>query len=239
MRILWVAVLVILLDQASKLAVYLSMHRGQSIPVVGDWLRLTYTENPGMAFGITFGPEGMVTAFAIVATILIIYYLYQVRGAYWPYRMSLVFILGGAIGNIIDRIFYGVAFGYGQIFQGRVIDFIHVNVWRGMIPEWIPFLGGTYTALFPIWNVADMAIVVGVVGLLAFQHHYHEQLKRHRQPAYQERGELPPEGIVEVAPSSSNGGWASTSEEALQKPANPLEQRRPYPGENAPEDQDP
>ena len=150
-----------------------TMYLGQQIHLIGDWLKFTYTENPGMAFGITFGPRGLVTVFSVIATFLITLYLFKVRKGYFPYRASLAFILGGAIGNIIDRVFYGAVFGGDSLFVGRVVDFIHVNIWSGFIPESLPVLGGTYLSLFPIWNVADMAIVCGVVGILYFQKKYH------------------------------------------------------------------
>ena len=178
MRLLWIAAGVVLLDQTTKVVVRLTMAMPpyRSISLLGDWLKLTFTENPGMAFGISFGPAGMVTAFSIAATILIIVYLYRVRKEYAPYRFSLALILGGAVGNIIDRMFYGMLFGYGNFFQGRVVDFIHVNLWSGYVPDTVPLIGGSYMALFPIWNVADMAIVVGVVGILVFQKKFHKHL---------------------------------------------------------------
>lgn len=183
MRILWITAVAIVIDQVTKLAVMRTMHLGQSIPVLGDWLKLTYTENPGMAFGIIFGPTGLVTVFSIIATFLIILYMYSVRKGYTPYRASLGLILGGAIGNIIDRMFYGVLFGDAALFAGKVVDFIHVNVWRGYVPESIPFIGGSYLALFPIWNVADMAIVVGVAGILLFQKRFHDLQVTQAEPA--------------------------------------------------------
>ncbi|MCH8961553.1 MAG: signal peptidase II [Bacteroidetes bacterium] len=178
MRLLWMAAGVVVVDQATKLVVHqtMSMPPYRSIDLIGDWLKFTFTENPGMAFGISFGPAGMVTAFSILATLLIIVYLYRVRKGYALYRASLALILGGAIGNIIDRMFYGMLFGYGNFFQGRVVDFIHVNLWSGYVPDAVPLVGGSYMALFPIWNVADMAIVVGVVGILVFQKKFHKIL---------------------------------------------------------------
>jgi signal peptidase II len=176
MRVFWITATVILVDQITKVLVYLNMYRNQSIPLVGDWLKLTFTENPGMAFGIDFGPRGMVTMFSVAATVLIIAYMWRVRGGYRPYLVSLALILGGALGNIIDRVFYGVIFGYAPLFMGRVVDFVHVDLWRGTLRELLPFLGGggdVYFALFPIWNVADMAIVGGVVGILVFQQRFH------------------------------------------------------------------
>lgn len=176
MRVLWLTALVVIIDQVSKQLILRSMYLGQQIPLLGDWLKLTYTENPGMAFGITFGPKAMVTVFAIIATVIITFYLYNVRNDYYPYRASLALILGGAVGNIIDRVFYGMLYDGDALLTGKVVDFIHVNIWSGFIPESVPFLGGTYVSLFPIWNVADMAIVCGVVGIVAFQKVHHRQL---------------------------------------------------------------
>jgi signal peptidase II len=176
MRILWIAALAVFVDQLTKIVVLQNMYRGQSIPLIGDWLKFTFTENPGMAFGISFGPRGMVTIFSILATLLILFYIYRVRHGYAPYVASLALILGGALGNIIDRVFYGLFLGYGPLFAGKVVDFIHVDLWRGFIPSGVPFFGESYVALFPIWNVADMSIVAGVVGILVFQHRFHEQL---------------------------------------------------------------
>jgi len=169
-----IMLMVIIVDQVSKVIVLKTMYKGQSIPVLGEWLKLTFTENPGMAFGIEFGPPAMITIFSLIATVLIIAYLYKVGGMYKPYRYSLSFVLGGAFGNIIDRVFYGKILYDDPLFLGKVVDFIHVNVWRGIVPEGVPFLGGKYLALFPIWNVADMAIVLGVVGILYFQRQFHE-----------------------------------------------------------------
>jgi signal peptidase II len=184
MRVFWITGAVVLLDQATKAAVLEFMYRQQSIPLLGDWLRLTFTENPGMAFGITIGPPGTVTVMSLVATILVAAYVYQVRNDYAPYRWSLAFILGGALGNIIDRVFYGVLLDYGTWFTGRVVDFIHVSLWQGFIPRSIPFFGGSYLELFPIWNVADMSIVLGVVGVMIFHHTFHERRHaRHRREA--------------------------------------------------------
>lgn len=185
MRIFWISGAVVLLDQVTKATVLQYMYREQSIPLLGDWLRLTFTENPGMAFGLTIGPPGTVTVLSLVATLLVGAYVYQVRHEYAPYRWSLAFILGGALGNIIDRVFYGVLLDYGPYFTGHVVDFIHVSLWQGFIPPAIPFFGGSYLELFPIWNVADMSIVLGVVGVMLFHRTFHERrrARRRRQQA--------------------------------------------------------
>lgn len=207
MRAFSIVAAVLLVDQLTKYLVVQTMHLGQSIPVLDDWMRFTYTENPGMAFGITFGPPGLVTVFSLIATGLIIYYLVQVRRGYVPYVASLAFILGGALGNIIDRTFYGLIMQGGGLFQGRVVDFIHFNIWRGYLPEGLPLMGGSYVALFPIWNVADMAIVLGVVGIVAFQRRFHEHLKaRGAASASPEEPAMEPleAAPADVAPTSAD-----------------------------------
>lgn len=188
MRLLWLSAFVVVVDQVTKAMVLRHMYRGESIPLLGDWLKLTFTENPGMAFGIEVGPAGTITWLSIIAVVLVVYYIFQVRQAPLIYRAGLAFILGGAIGNIIDRVFYGAWLGYGELFQGKVVDFIHVSVWEGRLPDLIPFIGGGYMELFPIWNVADMAIVCGVVGVLALHQQFHEQmLQEERERAERER----------------------------------------------------
>ena len=172
---LWVILGVIVVDQITKIVVLSTMERGQSVRVLGSWLRLTFTENPGMAFGIEYGPPVVITGFSIAATLLIILYLRRVGHLYGPYTTSLALVLGGALGNIIDRIFYGMILYGTPPFLGRVVDFIHVNLWRGYVSESVPLLGGKYLALFPIWNVADMAIVVGVAGIFYFQRRFHDR----------------------------------------------------------------
>ncbi len=167
---------VIILDQITKIIVLNTMTKGQSIDILGRWLKLTFTENPGMAFGITFGPPALITIFSLMATVLIILYLFKVGGVYKPYRVSLSLVLGGALGNIIDRVFYGMILYDEPLFLGKVVDFIHINIWRGYVSDVVPIIGGKYLALFPIWNVADMAIVVGVAGIIFFQRHFHKQV---------------------------------------------------------------
>jgi signal peptidase II len=169
MRTVWLALSIIVIDQITKTLVRTNMRSGQSIPLVGDWLKLTFTENPGMAFGIQFGSPLLVTILAILATILIVLYLRVVKTDSVGYRIGLALILGGAIGNIIDRIFNAVIYDYGTYFYGQVIDFIHVDVWSGRLSDSIPLMGGAHVSLFPIWNVADMAIVVGVTMVIVFQ----------------------------------------------------------------------
>ena len=202
MRVLWISAVIVLVDQCSKVAVLNLMYRSESIPLVGNWLKFTFTENPGIAFGLQFGPRGLMAVLSIAVTALVVWYIWQVRRAYVPYRASLALILGGALGNIIDRTFYGVLLDYGPLFGGRVVDFIHVDIGYVSVPAFVPFLGGVAYPLFPIWNVADMFIVAGVVGILVFQHGFHAQYaSAHAEEEEQKRG-AESETAVSVAAAS-------------------------------------
>ncbi len=174
MKILYVSLFIILLDQMTKLLVrgfeipslgvkVEGMRIGETKQIIGDLVRITYTENPGIAFGINLGNKFYLTLFALIAAIIVFIYLYRVRNGNFTIRLSLGMILGGAIGNLIDRVFYGVIFNYGKIFHGRVVDFIDIdffdiNIFGYHIDRW------------PIFNIADASVTIGVLILL-FSHH--------------------------------------------------------------------
>jgi signal peptidase II len=172
MRVLYVTGIIVLIDQAAKLFIkgfdipFLHLHHlgilvGTSFPIIGDFLRITFIENPGMAFGIDVGGKLFLTIFSIVASIGIFIYLFKIRQEALVIRVALALILGGAIGNLIDRVFYGVIFGEGSLFYGKVVDFIDVDFFN------IDFLG-YHINRFPVFNVADSAVSIGVVMLLLF-----------------------------------------------------------------------
>jgi len=194
MRVLWFSFALLALDQASKFAVVRYMSYGESIPILGDLLRFTYTTNPGMAFGLEVGPKLFLSLFSIVASIAMIVYLWVVRTAPLGYRLALAGVLGGAAGNVIDRTFYGLWMPdqSAPLFYGEVVDFIHIDLWRGWVD--IPVLGPAYIPLFPIWNVADMAIVIGVVFIIVLQNHYQRKLRQTQEATVASgEGEMPAE----------------------------------------------
>ena len=206
MRALWFTFAIVLVDQVTKVIVKTTMVKGESISVVGDLFKWTFTENPGMAFGWELfdgEPIGklLLSVFSVIATVAIFFYLRHVRDAPAGYRLSLAFILGGAIGNVIDRVFYAEIWGYGHLFFGNVVDFIHLDVWRG-------FIGETYVSIFPIGNVADLAIIAGVVGVLwtqkAFQAHIHEKHEAERAA----QASAAPEASGETAHVAAGDGTA-------------------------------
>ena len=173
MRVLWVALAVVVADQRTEVWVRTAMLPYESIPIVGQLFRLTFTENPGMAFGLSLGSKLFLTLFSIVATGLIGAYLWHVRRAPAAYRLALALVLGGAFGNIIDRTFYGLLWGYAPLFYGNVVDFIHLDLSAlfpgGVWPGWLPYFGGRHVSLFPIGNIADLAIIGGVATILLTQ----------------------------------------------------------------------
>ncbi len=178
----FLTIAIIILDQAVKLFVHFNMELGSGgqIPVFGDWFKLYYTLNPGMAFGMQFGSEygklGL-TLFRLVAMVFIAYYLYKLAkdnthpGVLW----SMALILGGAMGNVIDSTFYGVFLDnapYNSItpwFHGQVVDMFYIDIWEGRVAEWVPYWGGDYLSLWPIFNIADASIFTGVTIILVFQ----------------------------------------------------------------------
>ncbi|MCX6213380.1 lipoprotein signal peptidase [Spirosoma sp.] len=176
--------LLILLDQGVKLAVHFYMAPGFAgqVKLAGDWLKLHYVLNPGMAFGMQLGHEYgklLLSIFRLFAMVGIGYYLVNLahRGAPNGLLWAMAMILAGAVGNVIDSTFYGVFLNnapYGSPtpwFHGQVIDMIFIDVWEGFIPEWVPVWGGQYYST-PIFNIADSCIFVGVCIILFFQRRF-------------------------------------------------------------------
>ena len=219
MRVLWVALVVVVADQITKVWVRTSMYPHESIPVVGRLFRFTFTENPGMAFGLTLGSKLFLTLFSIVATGLIAFYLWHVRRTPTAYRLALALVLGGALGNIIDRVFYGVVWGYAPLLYGNVVDFLHLDLWQGFVPASVPFFGGRYVALFPIGNIADLAIIGGVVLILLTQKRAQEALAPPAAPAPEPAAPL--DGAPASDGATSNGAPLEAPAEAEHAPPVP------------------
>ena len=188
-----IALAVVLLDQGLKFSVKLNMDLEEEIPLIGEVVKVHFIENRGAAFGLTFGhiAEGLgfdlaeerakliLSLFSLVALGIIGVFLYRasVKKSALPFFAALVF--GGALGNIIDRTFYGLWFSHindyeGGLFHGRVVDMLYVDVWSGYLPE---FLGGEYYNFFPIINLADAAISIGVMTILLFQKRFFQEEK--------------------------------------------------------------
>ncbi|MDH6303837.1 signal peptidase II [Parabacteroides sp. PF5-5] len=188
----WGAVLVIMLllvlDQALKIWVKTHMQLHESIEIT-PWFYIYFTENPGMAFGIEIFGKLFLSIFRIIAVGFIGYYLYDIikKNFNFGYIACVALIFAGAIGNIIDSVFYGVVFdhsfgqvahfmpeggGYASWLHGKVVDMFYFPLIETVLPEWLPIWGGKDFIFFrPIFNLADSAICVGVFVLFIFFRH--------------------------------------------------------------------
>ena len=187
--------IILLVDQISK--IYIKTHFVLSEKhIIFNWFQIAFVENEGMAWGtkisdfIPFITEKAaklsLSLFRIFAVIGIGFWLVSVvnKKASKTLIVAVSLIFAGALGNIIDSVFYGVLFssssgevatflpsqgGYGNLFHGRVVDMLHFPIWTGFLPEWIPFYGGEYFTFFePVFNIADMAISTGIGILIIF-----------------------------------------------------------------------
>lgn len=188
-------VIILLIDQLSKF--YIKTHFAlNDKTVVFNWFQIVFVENEGMAWGtkmsdfISFISDRtaklILTIFRIVAVSFISYWLVSSikRNSATILIVAIALIFAGALGNIIDSVFYGILFndshsqvatflphdgGYGDLFHGKVVDMLHFPMWSGFLPEWVPFIGGDYFTFFePVFNVADMAISSGIGMLIVF-----------------------------------------------------------------------
>ena len=143
--------LVVTVDQLTKkLAIRVLRDAGQSITIIPDLLSLTYTENKGVAFGMEFAPAGMLLLLTGLITIIVLVYVILSKNRTTLFLVPFALIVGGGIGNMIDR-----------VILGRVVDFIYFDLYHGKI-------FGTYLSLWPISNVADSAISIGACMLILF-----------------------------------------------------------------------
>lgn len=168
------------------------MFLGEEIPVFGEWFKLHFIENEGMAFGIVFfdGYFGklLLTSFRLLASVGIGWIIYKMlkQNVSWGLLICTSLVFAGAIGNIFDCIAYGKIFsasyfghiatlfpeqGYAPVFQGKVVDMFHFDLFMINFPKWLPFWGGTSMSFFPaIFNIADSCITIGLFALILFYH---------------------------------------------------------------------
>ena len=180
-------IIAIILDQIIKIYIKTNFVLGEEI-VVFDWFRIHFTENNGMAMGFEFGGKAgklFLTLFRLVAVTGILFWLFQniKRKVHNAVIIAIALIFSGAVGNIIDSVFYGAIFNdsqhkvatffadkpYGELFYGKVVDMFYFPLWQGVLPEWIPFMGGEFFTFFQyIFNPADAFISIGVALLFIF-----------------------------------------------------------------------
>lgn len=191
--------LILLADQVLKIWIKTTMSIGDEIVVFKDWFILHFVENNGMAFGFEFAGEYgkmFLSIFRIIAVIAIGWYLFKLaKRSDIPFGfiacISLIF--AGAIGNIIDSLFYGMIFehSYGQVsrifpegggyetfLHGKVVDMFYFPLINGHYPSWIPFVGGNDFIFFrPVFNIADSAITTGIFSILIFYRKYFNKIE--------------------------------------------------------------
>ncbi|MCD0486794.1 lipoprotein signal peptidase [Pedobacter sp. MC2016-14] len=178
---LLVIFLVLLADQALKTWIKTNMYIGQEFKIIGNWFIIHFTENNGMAFGMEFGGEFgklFLSLFRIIAVAGIGYGLhYLIKGKHHRgLILNVALIFSGALGNIIDSVFYGVIYKYAGLFHGRVVDMFYFPILEGIFPAWVPIWGGEdYVFFRPVFNIADAAISVGVIVILIFQKTYFKE----------------------------------------------------------------
>ena len=178
-----VVVLAVFIDQVIKILVKTSMYLGQGIMVFGEWFQIRFVENDGMAFGMELFDKYFLTSFRMVAVGFIVYYIVKLlREAKQPfgYVICISFVLAGAVGNLIDCLFYGEIFtssvgeaatlvpwgeGYGTFMKGRVVDMFYFPLFTW--PGWMPLVGGDIF-FGPVFNFADACVSCSVVALLVF-----------------------------------------------------------------------
>ena len=185
--ILSLLLLAIVIDQVIKFVVKTNMQLGESIPVFGDWFKILFVENNGMAFGMELFDKVFLTSFRLIAVAFLGYVLCKLlKNSKYPFGfvLCIALILAGAAGNIIDCLFYGELFtdsyrqvaefvpwgeGYGEFLRGRVVDMFYLPLFTW--PDWLPLVGGDIF-FAPVFNFADACISCSVVALLIFYRKY-------------------------------------------------------------------
>jgi signal peptidase II len=181
-----IVIAILLVDQIIKVYVKTHMHLHECIAIT-DWFKICFIENKGMAFGMEIGSKLVLSVFRIFAVCVIGYYIYlQVKQKVRTgYIICLSMVLAGALGNIIDCMFYGLIFnasspfyvsylvpfgdGYAPFLMGKVVDMFYFPLIVTTWPDWLPIVGGDDFVFFsPIFNFADASISVAVVLLLVF-----------------------------------------------------------------------
>lgn len=199
---------ILMVDQTLKFWIKTHMFVGQEYDIIGQWFRIHFIENEGMAYGLSFGGSAgkvMLTLFRLIAVIFGFYLLRRITRL--KYHKGLIIcgamILAGAMGNLIDSMFYGLLFsastytqiaqflpaggGYAGFLHGKVVDMLYFPVYEGFLPNWIPFKGGDYFVFFqPVFNISDASISVGVIAILLFQKRFFKHSTHPKESAVAE-----------------------------------------------------
>lgn len=185
-KLLLLGIVLVVIDQVIKILVKTNMSIGEQFNVIGDWFRILFIENKGMAFGMSFGGvigKYILTAFRIGLFAFLVWWIRKLLRRENPVPtgvlVGLTLIAAGALGNIFDCLFYGLIFSesapgvvatfgghYAPFMQGKVVDMLYFPLWTW--PDWVPFVGGDIF-FEPIFNFADSCVTVGALYLIIFQ----------------------------------------------------------------------
>ncbi|MDR0891088.1 MAG: lipoprotein signal peptidase [Mediterranea sp.] len=181
-----IVLVILILDQSLKIWVKTNMYYGDAIRMT-DWFYIHFVENNGMAFGMQIMPKIIQTILRVVFSLMLVEFLTMLVKSKYKigYIICVSLVLSGALGNIIDSLFYGVAFskstissisefvpigqGYAGWLQGKVVDMLYFPLFDFYWPNWIPVIGGDKFVFFsPIFNIADAAISCGIFAAFLF-----------------------------------------------------------------------
>jgi signal peptidase II len=202
---------ILAVDQVFKFYIKTNYYLGEDHSVIGSWFRLHFIENEGMAWGWKLGESGSwgkmaLTLFRLVAVFFGVYFIGKIiREKYHSgFIFCVALIFAGAVGNLIDSLFYGMIFeesdpfsqnvavlfpeggGYADFLHGKVVDMLYFPIVRTTLPTWVPFWGGDPFEFFaPVFNIADASISIGLIIILLFQKRFfeeHEEKSKEKAP---------------------------------------------------------
>ncbi len=189
---------ILVVDQVFKFYIKTTYYLGEDHAVLGNWFRLHFIENEGMAWGWKLGESGSwgkiaLTLFRLIAVFFGVYFINKIikEKYHKGFIICVALIFAGAVGNLIDSLFYGMIFeasdpgtrnvallfpeggGYAQFLHGKVVDMLYFPIINTTLPDWVPFWGGEPFEFFsPVFNIADSSISIGLITILVFQNRF-------------------------------------------------------------------
>lgn len=193
-KLLLLGLVLVVIDQIIKIVVKTNMELGQHIYVIGNWFQILFIENEGMAFGMKFGGaigKFLLSFFRIGLFAALCWWISSLvrksldadgkpalladgsKRVPQGVLIGLTLITAGALGNIIDSLFYGIIFDYAPFMFGKVVDMFYFPIIDTTWPSWVPFVGGNHFLFFaPVFNFADSCVTVGALYLIFFQYKF-------------------------------------------------------------------
>lgn len=207
-QVVLIILAILLVDQLSKFYIKTNFYLLEDVPVFGSWFRLHFIENEGMAWGWKLGESGSwgkmaLTLFRLIAVFFGVYYLHKIikEQMHKGFIICVALIFAGAVGNLIDSMFYGIIFeesdpytrnlatlfpeggGYAGFMHGKVVDMLYFPIIQTHYPDWFPFWAGQPFEFFsPVFNIADASISVGLIIILLFQRRFFADMEDKKKP---------------------------------------------------------